>query len=44
MDFGRFISGPGGTIEDLLKMGVPHIRLILTGLIVAPPGRGKGRH
>ena len=35
MDFGRFISGSGGTIEDLLKMGVPHLRLILTGA----PGR-----
>lgn len=32
--FGRFISGTGGTIEDLLQMGVPHIHLILTGLLV----------
>ena len=39
MDFGRFISGSGGTIEDLLKMGVPHLRLILTGLLVDPPAR-----
>lgn len=35
-NFGRFIAGPGGTIEDLLQMGVPHIRLILTGLLLEP--------
>ncbi len=38
-DFGRFVAGSGGTIEDLLAMGLPHIRLILTGLVpvaVAP--------
>ncbi len=45
--FGRFISGQGGTIEDLLQMGVPHIHLILTGLLVeeraarALAGKGK---
>jgi AcrR family transcriptional regulator len=32
MDFGRFVSGSGETIEDLLAMGLPHIRLILAGL------------
>jgi len=32
-DFGRFVSGSGETIEDLLAMGLPHIRLILAGLI-----------
>lgn len=41
MDFGRFISGTGGTIEDLLKMGLPHIELILTGLIVEPAARRR---
>jgi AcrR family transcriptional regulator len=34
-DFGRFVSGSGETIEDLLAMGLPHIRLILTGLVPA---------
>jgi AcrR family transcriptional regulator len=34
MNFGRFIAGAGGSIEDLLRMGVPHIHLILTGLLV----------
>jgi len=34
LNFGRFIAGAGGTIEDLLQMGVPHIHLILTGLLV----------
>jgi AcrR family transcriptional regulator len=33
MDFGRFVSGSGETIEDLLAMGLPHISLILTGLV-----------
>lgn len=35
MDFGRFVSGSGEAIEDLLAMGLPHIRLILTGLVPA---------
>jgi AcrR family transcriptional regulator len=39
-DFGRFVSGSGKTLEDLLAMGIPHVRLILTGL--APdPSRAK---
>jgi AcrR family transcriptional regulator len=33
MNFGRFIAGNGGTIEDLLQLGVPHIHIILTGLL-----------
>ena len=37
MDFGRFVSGSGETIEDLLAMGLPHIRLILTGLVAPTP-------
>jgi AcrR family transcriptional regulator len=40
MDFGRFVSGSGETIEDLLAMGLPHIRLILAGLTPDLP-RGK---
>jgi hypothetical protein len=40
MDFGRFVSGSGETIEDLLAMGLPHISLILTGLV--PVSRSAG--
>lgn len=36
VDFSRFVSGSGETIEDLLAMGLPHIRLILKGLVPAP--------
>lgn len=36
MDFGRFVSTSEGTVEDLLNTGVPHINLILTGLLVSP--------
>ena len=43
MDFGRFISGSGGTIEDLLQMGVPHIRLIIAGVVVEPARRRKAQ-
>jgi AcrR family transcriptional regulator len=44
MTFGRFIAGTGGAIEDLLRMGVPHIDLILTGLLVERSSRsGKAR-
>jgi AcrR family transcriptional regulator len=44
MDFGRFISGSGGTLEDLLKMGVPHIRLILKGVLVEGAPRRKSQN
>ncbi|MBN9008825.1 MAG: helix-turn-helix transcriptional regulator [Rhizobiales bacterium] len=36
MNFSRFIAGSNGDLEDLLAMGVPHIRLILAGLLCAP--------
>ncbi len=43
-NFGRFIAGRGGTIEDLLQMGVPHIHLILKGLLIEPaPAKRKRR-
>ncbi|MAS44256.1 transcriptional regulator, TetR family [Albimonas donghaensis] len=32
-DFSRFVASQSGTIEDLLATGVPHVRLILTGLL-----------
>jgi len=42
MNFGRFISSNGGTIDDLLRMGVEHIHLILTGLLLDPkPARRR---
>jgi hypothetical protein len=34
MNFARFVYGPGGTIEDLLRIGLPHIALILRGLLL----------
>jgi AcrR family transcriptional regulator len=44
MNFGRFIAGTTGTIEDLLQMGVPHIHLILTGLLIEKrPRSGRNR-
>lgn len=33
-DFGRFVATSTGTVEDLIAMGVPSIRLILEGLTV----------
>jgi AcrR family transcriptional regulator len=41
MNFGRFIAGTTGTIEDLLQMGVPHIHLILKGLLIEKPPRSR---
>ena len=35
MDFGRFIAGSEGTVEDLLAAGVPHLGLLL-GATLAP--------
>jgi len=32
-DFGRFVSGSGGTVADLRRMGISHIHLILPGLM-----------
>lgn len=36
-DFGNFIATDEGTVEDLLRLGVPNIRLILEGLLESPP-------
>jgi AcrR family transcriptional regulator len=33
MNFARFVYGTSGTIEDLLRIGLPHIALILRGLL-----------
>ena len=41
MNFARFAFGPSGTIEDLLRIGVPHIALILRGLL--PDKRSRPR-
>jgi AcrR family transcriptional regulator len=35
--FGNFITTDEGTVEDLLRIGVPHIHLILTGLLEEAP-------
>jgi AcrR family transcriptional regulator len=34
MNFARFVYEPSGTIEDLLRIGLPHIALILRGLLL----------
>jgi AcrR family transcriptional regulator len=43
MNFARFVCGPSWTIEDLLRVGLPHIALILRGLLLdkrsKPPRR-----
>jgi AcrR family transcriptional regulator len=36
-DFGRFVSGSRGTVEDLIRVVIPHIHLILAGLVIEPP-------
>jgi AcrR family transcriptional regulator len=36
-EFGNFITTDEGTVEDLLRIGVPHIHLILTGLLEEVP-------
>ena len=38
-DFNRFVASDTMTIEDLLRLGVPHIRLILEGLMT--PGGAR---
>ncbi|MDF2235263.1 TetR/AcrR family transcriptional regulator [Albimonas sp. CAU 1670] len=38
-DFSRFVSSEAGTIEDLLRKGVPGIRLILEGLLTEEGAR-----
>jgi hypothetical protein len=43
MNFARFIYGPGGTIENLLRIGLPHIALILRGLLVDERSRPRRR-
>ncbi|MBJ3774295.1 TetR/AcrR family transcriptional regulator [Acuticoccus mangrovi] len=35
-DFSTFVASEDSTLEDLLLMGVPHIRLILEGLVTTP--------
>jgi AcrR family transcriptional regulator len=40
MNFARFIAGPGGTVEDLLRLGLPHIALILRSLLVDKRPKG----
>lgn len=45
-DFGRFVATSTGTVEDLIAMGVPNIRLILEGLTATAghtPRLGKSR-
>ncbi len=44
LDFGRFISSSTGTIEDLLRMGVPHITIILTGVVIEPKSEAAADH
>ena len=34
MNFARFIHGSSGTVEDLLRVGLPHFSLILRGLLI----------
>lgn len=38
-DFSRFVAAESGGIEDLLRTGVPHIRLILEGLMTEEGAR-----
>jgi len=38
-DFSRFVATETGDIEDLLRMGVPHVRLILEGLMTPEGAR-----
>jgi hypothetical protein len=43
MNFVRFVYGPSGTIEDLLRIGLPHIALILRGLLLDKRSRPRRR-
>jgi AcrR family transcriptional regulator len=43
MNFARFVYGPNGTIEDLLRTGLPHIALILRGLLLDKRSRLRRR-
>jgi AcrR family transcriptional regulator len=43
MNFARFVYGSGGTIEDLLRIGLPHIALILRGLLIKKRSRPRRR-
>ena len=36
LNFSRFVSQSGGTVEDLLNQGVPLIRFILSGILIEP--------
>ena len=43
-DFGRFVATSTGTVEDLIAMGVPNVRLILEGLtVIQTPRPEKSR-
>jgi AcrR family transcriptional regulator len=41
MNFARFVYGSSGTIEDLLRIGLPHIALILRGLLLDEKSRPR---
>jgi AcrR family transcriptional regulator len=41
MNFARFVYAPSGTIEDLLRTGLPHIALILRGLLLVKRSRPR---
>jgi hypothetical protein len=43
MNFARFVYGPSGTIEDLLHIGLPHIALIVRGLLLDKRSRPRRR-
>jgi len=43
MNFARFVYGSSGTIEDLLRLGLPHIALILLGLLLEKRSRPRRR-
>jgi hypothetical protein len=43
MNFARFVYGPSGAIEDLLRIGLPHIALILRGLLLDKRSRPRRR-
>jgi hypothetical protein len=43
MNFARFVYGPSGTIEDLLRTGLQHIALILRGVLLDKGSRPRQR-
>lgn len=42
-DFSRFVASSSDTVEDLLRKGEPHLRLILEGLVQSPGSRRPAR-